>query len=47
MGDYYRDDRRSGGRRDDEDIAGKIYVGDLPRDVSENDIDHEFRSFGK
>jgi len=45
-GDDYRRGSSGGGRRDDEDIACKVYVGDLPRDISENDIDHEFRSFG-
>lgn len=46
-GDDYRRGSSGGGRRDDEDIACKVYVGDLPRDISENDIDHEFRSFGR
>ena len=45
--DYRRgDDYRRGGRRDEE-VAGKVYVGDLPRDVDENELEQSFKTFGR
>ena len=29
--------------RDDGEVAGKVYVGDLPRDASEKELERAFR----
>lgn len=39
--------REEGSRRRDEDIECKVYVGDLSRDASENDLEKEFGTYGR
>jgi len=43
--DYYGEDDRRRNRR--EDVECKVYVGDLSKDASEQELEKEFAAYGR